>query len=62
MGIAQLATWLAREDLQAGRIVEILGGSATDGLPLTLLWPIARQLTPKVNVLAQEFEAKLLIR
>ena len=62
LGIAQLATWLAREDLQAGRIVEILGGSATDGLPLTLLWPIARQLTPKVNVLAQEFETKLLIR
>jgi DNA-binding transcriptional LysR family regulator len=62
LGIAQLATWLVRDELKAGRLVEVLGKSATDGLPLSLLWPVARQLTPKVNVLAQMLQAHLRIR
>jgi DNA-binding transcriptional LysR family regulator len=62
LGIAQLATWLMNDDLRAGRLVEILGGAATDGLRLSLLWPVARQLTPKVNVLAQALEINLRIR
>lgn len=62
LGIAQLATWLVRDDLKAGRLVEILDEAATDGLPLSLLWPVARQLTPKVNVLAQMLEAHLHIQ
>ncbi len=62
LGIAQLATWLVRDDLEAGRLVEVLPHAATDGLPLSLLWPVARQRTPKVNVLAQQLEARLRIR
>ena len=62
LGIAQLATWLVRDDLKAGRLVNILDGAATDGLPLSLLWPVARQLTPKVHVLAQMLEEHLHIR
>lgn len=62
MGIAQLATWLVEDDLRAGKLVEIMARQATDGLPLHLLWPVARQLTPKVNVLAQLLEAHLRIR
>ncbi|MNY26602.1 HTH-type transcriptional regulator DmlR [compost metagenome] len=62
LGIAQLATWLVTDDLKAGRLVTILDQTATDGLPLSLLWPVARQLTPKVNVLAQMLEAHLHIR
>jgi DNA-binding transcriptional LysR family regulator len=62
LGIAQLATWLVREDLKAGRLVSIFHQAATDGLPLSLLWPVARQLTPKVHVLAEMLEAHLHIR
>jgi len=62
LGIAQLATWLVRDDLKAGRLVTILDEAATDGLPLSLLWPVARQLTPKVHVLVEMLEAHLHIR
>ncbi|PWC19323.1 LysR family transcriptional regulator [Brenneria roseae subsp. roseae] len=62
LGIAQLATWLVEDDLRAGNLVEIMAERATDGLPLHLLWPVARQLTPKVNVLAQLLETHLRIR
>ncbi|RQU98804.1 LysR family transcriptional regulator [Burkholderia cenocepacia] len=62
LGIAQLATWLVRDDLKAGHLVSVLDETATDGLPLSLLWPVARQLTPKVHVLVQMLEAHLHIR
>lgn len=62
LGIAQLATWLVRDDLQTGQLLEILPEAATDGLPLSLLWPVARQLMPKVGVLAKGFEDGLRIR
>lgn len=62
LGVAQFATWLVRDDLKAGRLVNILDEAVTDGLPLSLLWPLARQLTPKVHVLAQMLEAHLPIR
>ncbi|MCA7955650.1 LysR family transcriptional regulator [Burkholderia seminalis] len=62
LGIAQLATWLVEDDLKAGRLVNILDEAATDGLLLSLLWPVARQLTPKVHMLAQMLEAHLYIR
>jgi len=62
LGIAQLATWLVRDDLKAGRVVEILADAATDGLPLSLIWPVARRRTPKIDVLAQTLEAHLQIR
>nr|WP_255504326.1 LysR substrate-binding domain-containing protein [Caballeronia sp. EK] len=62
LGIAQLATWLVREDLKAGHLVSIFHQAATDGLPPSLLWPVARQLTPKVHVLAEMLEAHLHIR
>lgn len=48
-GIAQIATWLVGEHLASGRLVQILPHTATDGLPLNLVWPISRQLLPKVD-------------
>jgi len=48
-GIAQLATWLVDEHLASGRLVQFLPESATDGLPLHLVWPRSRQLLPKVD-------------
>ncbi|PHM39965.1 LysR family transcriptional regulator [Xenorhabdus mauleonii] len=48
-GIAQLATWLVRDDIKRGDLVMILPELITDGLPLHLMWPIGRQLLPKVS-------------
>lgn len=50
-GIAQLATWLIAAELASGELVEILPGQATEGLPLHLVWPRSRQLSPKVDAL-----------
>ncbi|WP_394780363.1 LysR family transcriptional regulator [Undibacterium sp.] len=62
LGVAQFATWLVQDDLNSGALLEIMAPLATDGLPLHLVWPRARQLTPKVNVLLQELENRLLVR
>lgn len=53
LGIAQLATWLAADALRDGRVVEILPQLATEGLPLYLLWPLSKQLLPKVDAVLE---------
>ena len=52
-GIAQLATWLIKDELDRGALVEILPELATVGLPLHLVWRRSRQLTPKVDALLE---------
>lgn len=52
-GIAQLATWLIKHELERGELVEILPDLATRGLPLHLVWPRSRQLVPKVDALLE---------
>jgi len=60
-GIAQLATWLIKEELARGELVEILPDLATDGLPLHLVWPRSRQLSPKVDALLEMLASGLRI-
>ncbi|WP_207462299.1 LysR family transcriptional regulator [Azospirillum sp. SYSU D00513] len=60
-GIAQLATWLINEDLDRGTLVEVLPDCATDGLPLHLIWPKSRQLSPKVDALLELLGSELRI-
>jgi DNA-binding transcriptional LysR family regulator len=50
-GIAQLATWLIQEELAEGSLVAVLPAEAVQGLPLRLVWPKSRQLSPKVDAL-----------
>ncbi|KPY07795.1 LysR family transcriptional regulator [Pseudomonas coronafaciens pv. oryzae] len=52
-GIAQLATWLIKEQLQRGELVEILPQLATQGLDLHLAWPRKRESLPKVQALVE---------
>ncbi len=52
-GIAQLATWLIKDELERGELVEVLPELATVGLPLHLVWRRSRQLTPKVDALLE---------
>ena len=60
-GIAQLATWLVRDELQRGELVEILPGHSTVGLMLHLVWLRSRQLSPKVNAFVEALAAELRI-
>ncbi|MFN1165629.1 LysR family transcriptional regulator [Pseudomonas aeruginosa] len=60
-GIAQLATWLVCDDLASGGLVPILPELTTDGLPLNLVWPVGRQLLPKVDAILELLAAGLRI-
>jgi DNA-binding transcriptional LysR family regulator len=62
LGVAQLATWLARDALQSGQVMEVLGEHAIDGLPLYVIWPSARQLTPKVDAILRFLYDNLSVR
>ncbi|MGM8932757.1 LysR family transcriptional regulator [Salinicola halophyticus] len=48
-GVAQLATWLIKEELDSGELVEILPAYRAPGLDLHLLWLRGRQLNPKID-------------
>jgi len=60
-GIAQLATWLVRDELEAGTIVKILPQLEVEGLPLNLVWQRNRQLLPKVDSILKLLAASLRI-
>jgi DNA-binding transcriptional LysR family regulator len=60
-GIAQLATWLIKDELERGDLVEVLPALATDGLPLSLVWPRSRQLLPKVDGALQILSRELAV-
>lgn len=51
LGIAQLPTWLVRQHIERGALVEVLPHLATDGLPMNVVWLKARQHLPKVKLL-----------
>ena len=59
LGVAQLATWLARQHLADGRLLPILAHLDTDGLPLHLVWPVSKQLLPKVDGLLRHLGESL---
>jgi len=49
-GLVQTPYYHAREQLQAGRLVEVLRGIQPPQLPLTALYPPHRQLSQRVRV------------
>ena len=61
-GIAQMATWLVGEALRDQWLVPILPEWSVDGLPLNLVWPISKQLLPKVDSLVTLLGRKLRVR
>lgn len=58
-GVAQLATWLIKDQLQRGELVEILPHLNTKGLDLHLAWPRSRESLPKVRQLVERLSAAL---
>lgn len=58
-GMAQLATWLIHDELERGELITVLPDLAVEGLALHLLWPLGRQLQPKVHAMLKTLEAEL---
>jgi DNA-binding transcriptional LysR family regulator len=52
-GIAQLPSWLIKQQLQEGKLVEILPQLATGGMNINLAWIKSRQALPKVRMLLE---------
>ena len=59
-GIAQLPTWLIKQHLAAGSLVEVLPHLASEGLAINLVWPKSRQALPKVSALLDALAAGLM--
>lgn len=49
-GVGQFATWAIRDRIESGELVEIFPEWSPPGLPISLLWPISKQLNPRVSV------------
>lgn len=60
-GIAQLSTWLIKDELANAKLVEILPQLVIEGLPLSLVWPRSRQLLPKISALVDQLTVSLSI-
>lgn len=58
-GIAQLPSWLIKQPLQQGTLVEVLPQLATEGRVISLAWIKSRQALPKVRVLLEALVAGL---
>lgn len=57
LGVAQMASWLMEKQLKSGELVPILPELDVEGLPLSIVWPRKKQLTPKVGALLAVLDA-----
>jgi LysR family transcriptional regulator, regulator for bpeEF and oprC len=48
-GLVQLHTYMAEPHLRSGQLVQVLGGYAVTGPPISILFPSNRHLAPKVR-------------
>ena len=58
-GIVQLPTWLAKQQLHDGTLVQVLPQLATPGFEINLAWVKSRQAQPKVRVVLDALIAGL---
>jgi DNA-binding transcriptional LysR family regulator len=50
LGISQLTTWLASDELHDGRLQAVLSPPTIDSVPIHALWPATRDLALKIRV------------
>lgn len=58
-GVGQMSTWLVKDRLAKGELVQVLPSLAMDGMPLYLLWQRSRQLLPKVDAFLNHLGTQL---
>lgn len=59
MGIAFLSTWLAGEDIQRGRLQIIPLATPEYDSPVSALWPVSRNLSPRIRVVVDKLHREL---
>ena len=59
-GIAQLPTWLIKQHLADGSLVQVLPHLASEGLAINLVWPKSRKALRKVSALLDALTAGLM--
>lgn len=53
LGLAQVPDYMAQEHLDAGRLVEVLQAFRVPPMPISLVYPSSRQVTPRLRVLLE---------
>jgi DNA-binding transcriptional LysR family regulator len=57
MGLAQVPDYMARDELRRGRLVEVLKRYRPPPLPISLVYPSARSVTPRLHALLEALTA-----
>lgn len=60
LGIAQLPTWLVADELRSGALVAILAAQGVKGTPIQAMWPLTRNVAPKIRLAVDELLASFL--
>jgi DNA-binding transcriptional LysR family regulator len=53
LGLLQVPAYMAEDELRAGRLVEVLKAYRPAPLPISLVYPSSRQVTPRLRVLVE---------
>lgn len=59
MGIAYLTTWLVGDDIQRGRLQIIPIATPESDSPISALWPVSRNLSPRIRVVVDTLNMEL---
>ncbi|WP_028605751.1 LysR family transcriptional regulator [Ottowia thiooxydans] len=54
LGIGQFPTWLVADELRAGTLQTALSPQGVEGSPIHVLWPVTRDLAPKIRAVVDE--------
>lgn len=57
MLIAQLPTSLVADELRSGALVAVLASQGVIGTPIQAMWPLTRNLAPKIRLTVNELLA-----
>ena len=58
-GIGQLPTWLIKNQLENGFLIEVLPNYSTDGLAMNIVWRKSREALPKIKLLLETLACSL---
>ena len=53
LGLAQVPHYMAQDDLAAGRLIEVLQPFRVPPMPISLVYPSSRQVTPRLRALQE---------
>jgi DNA-binding transcriptional LysR family regulator len=60
LGFLQVPEYMAEDDMRAGRLVEVLRPFRAPAMPISLVYPSSRQVTPRLSVLVEALTGRKL--